>query len=262
MTLPLAGKRVVVTRAQGQAGGLSEKLARVGAKVIEFPTIEIRPAADYGPLDKAIAQIGHYDWVIFTSANGVRFFLERMARAGANVGAVNAKVCAIGPATRRAAESAGFRVTLVPAEYVAESMVAAFAGYELQGARMLLPRAAVARDVVPSELAKRGAKVDVVEAYRTVIPEDAPARARRIFGGGLKPDWITFTSSSTVKNFVAIAGRAALEGVKIASIGPITSATARELRLIVHVEADPHTITGLVRGVSISRPPPDFQPAT
>lgn len=249
MTLPLAGKRVVVTRAQGQGGALTTKLSELGAEVIEFPTIEIAPAADYGPLDMAIARIGEYDWLIFTSANGVRFFLERVAQAAAPVGSVRARVCAIGPATRRAAERAGFVVTLMPEEYVAESLVAAFEGHELKGARILLPRAAVARDVVPSELARRGATVDVVEAYRTVIPEDAPARARRVFGEDAKPDWITFTSSSTVNNFAEAAGAAALVGVRVASIGPVTSETARRLGISIDTEASEFTSEGLVEAI-------------
>ena len=249
MTLPLAGKRVVVTRALGQGGALTAKLRELGAEVIEFPTIEIAPAADYGPLDAAIARIGEYDWLIFTSANGVRFFLERMARSAVAFGSVGARVCAIGPATRRAAEGAGFAVTLMPAEYVAESLVAAFEGHALKGARILLPRAAVARDVVPSELARRGATVDVVEAYRTVIPEDAPARARRIFGAAPKPDWITFTSSSTVNNFAEAAGAAALEGVRVASIGPVTSAAARRRGIAVDAEASEFTSEGLIEAI-------------
>ncbi|MGE5645011.1 MAG: uroporphyrinogen-III synthase [Acidobacteriota bacterium] len=244
MTPPLAGKRIVVTRAQGQAGELAAKLTALGAEVIEFPTIEILPAQDYGPLDRAIAHIGSYDWLIFTSANGVRFFVERLGGRR-----VRAAVCAIGPATRRAAEEAGFRVALMPREYVAESLVEAFAGENLAGKRILLPRAAVARDVVPAELARRGAEVDVVEAYRTAVPEGAPALARRIFESGSKPDWITFTSSSTVTNFAAAAGRAALEGVRVASIGPVTTATAAKHGIAVTVEASAFTTDGLVEAI-------------
>jgi uroporphyrinogen-III synthase len=135
----------------------------------------------------------------------------------------------------------------VPKEYVAESLLEALTADDLAGKRVLLPRAAVARDVVPVELTRRGAIVDVVEAYRTVVPADAADHAREVLGR--KPHWITFTSSSTVRNFVAVAGSRALSGVKIASIGPITSATARELGLPVDVEADPHTIPGLVAAI-------------
>jgi uroporphyrinogen III methyltransferase/synthase len=135
----------------------------------------------------------------------------------------------------------------MPEEYVAESLVQAFAADDLSGRRILLPRAAVARDLVPAELTRLGAAVEVVEAYRTVVPENAAEQAREILAR--KPDWITFTSSSTVKNFVAIAGREALQGVKIASIGPITSGTLREYALTADVEAGPHTVEGLVEGI-------------
>ncbi len=244
--LPLLGERIVVTRARGQAGALSAKLAELGAEVIEFPTIEIRPAEDYAPLDRAIAQLGSYDWLIFTSANGVRFFLARLRVSGAGLRALRARICAIGPATRRALEDLRLKVDVMPREYVAESLVEAFASEDLAGKRILLPRAAVARDLVPSELAARGAQVDVVEAYRTVIPADAPALARRVFGAGSKPGWITFTSSSTVANFLEAAGVSALEGVRVASIGPVTTATARRHGIAVAVEAKTFSIEGLV----------------
>ncbi len=250
---PLAGIRIVVTRARDQAGTLSRKLAALGAEVIEFPTIEIRPAADYGPLDAAIAQLASYDWLIFTSANGVRFFMERVSCCGASLSDLRARICAIGPATRREVEAIGLRVDLMPAEYVAESLVAAFASEDLAGKRILLPRAAVARDVAPVELAARGAQVDVVEAYRTAIPDEAPALAARIFSGGSKPDWITFTSSSTVTNFVAAAGASALRGVRVASIGPVTTATARQNGIEVAAEASKFTIDGLIEAI-LKRP--------
>jgi len=131
-------------------------------------------------------------------------------------------------------------------EYVAEGLLQAFAAYDLAGRRVLLPRAAVARDLVPVELARRGAHVDVVEAYRTAMPEDAGAQAARIFHGARKPDCITFTSSSTVRNFVALAGADALAGVKVASIGPVTTATARGLGIAVDAEARMFTVDGLV----------------
>ncbi len=247
--LPLFGKRIVVTRARGQAEELSARLRSLGADVVELPTIEIRPAADYSALDAAIACLGSYDWLIFTSVNGVRFFLERLDASQADMRSLRARICAIGPATRRAVERLHLKVELMPEEYVAESLLEAFAGHDLAGKRILLPRAAVARDLVPAELARRGARVDVVEAYRSVIPEDAAARARTIFTEGRKPDWITFTSSSTVKNFVEAAGAAALDRIRIASIGPVTSATARKLGLAVAVEAKPYTIDGLVAAI-------------
>ena len=135
----------------------------------------------------------------------------------------------------------------MPDEYVAESLVQSFASDDLSGQRILLPRAAVARDLVPVELTRRGAIVEVVEAYRTVVPENAATRVREVFAH--PPHWITFTSSSTVKNFLAVAGREALDGVKIASIGPVTSQTLREHGLKADMEADPHTMDGLVRAI-------------
>ena len=252
--LPLFGKRIVVTRAKGQAEALSLRLRALGADVVELPTIEIRPAADYGPLDRAIAALSCYDWLIFTSANGVRFFLERLDRSSVDFRAIRARICAIGPATRAAVEALHLKVDLMGKEYVAEGLLEAFAAHELAGKRVLLPRAAIARDLVPAELARRGAQVDVVEAYRTVIPEDAAARVREMFAAARRPDCITFTSSSTVQNFVALAPAEALEDVTVASIGPITSYTARSLGVRIAVEANPFTIDGLVSSIMQTLP--------
>jgi len=247
--LPLFGKRIVVTRAREQAEALSARLRALGADAAELPAIEIRPAGDYGPLDRAIARLGCYDWLIFTSANGVRFFVARLDASGADWRSLRARICAIGPATRAAVEALHLKVDLMGKEYVAEGLVEAFAPHDLAGKRVLLPRAAVARDLVPRELARRGAQVDVVEAYRTAIPADAEEHARALFSAPRKPDCITFTSSSTVQNLVAVAGAEALAGVKVASIGPITSATARSLGLEVAMEAHPFTADGLVEAI-------------
>jgi uroporphyrinogen III methyltransferase / synthase len=247
--LPLFGRKIVVTRALDQAAEFSERLRALGADVIEFPVISIQPPRDPGPLDRAIANLGAYDWLIFTSVNGVRFFLDRLDQSPHDLRALKARICAIGPATRQAVEKLHLKVDMMPAEYVAESLIAAFGDEPLDGKRILLPRAAVARDIIPTELAKRGADVDVVEAYCNVAPEDAAARVGEIFGSTKKPDWITFTSSSTVKNCVAITGLEALRGVRIASIGPVTSATARELGLTVDIEARPFTIDGLIESI-------------
>jgi uroporphyrinogen III methyltransferase/synthase len=247
--LPLFGKRIVVTRAREQADTLSARLRALGAEAIELPTIEIRPAADYAPLDNAIAQLESYDWLIFTSANGVRFFLDRLDRSAVDLRSLRAHLCAIGPATRTAIESLHLKVDVMGKEYVAEGLLEAFAAHDLAGKRVLLPRAAVARDLVPDELTRRGAHVDVVEAYRTMAPEDAARRAAEVFGAPHKPDCITFTSSSTVQNFVNLAGAAALEGVKVVSIGPITSRTARDLGIHIAAEAKVFTTEGLVEAV-------------
>jgi uroporphyrinogen III methyltransferase/synthase len=246
-SLPLFGQRIVVTRAREQADALAARLEALGAHAIELPTIEIRPAADPAPLDRAIANLADYDWLIFTSSTGVRCFVERLDGSAFDWRSLRARICAIGPATRAAIAALHLKVDLMGAEYVAEGMLAAFADQALAGKRILLPRAAVARDLVPVELARRGAQVDVVEAYRTVMPDDAPVRAAEVFAH--KPDWITFTSSSTVQNFVAAAGAGALEGVKVASIGPVTTKTARALGIQVTVEAATFTIDGLVEAI-------------
>jgi uroporphyrinogen III methyltransferase/synthase len=248
-SLPLHGKKIVVTRALGQAADVFGRLQELGAQLIEFPVIATRPALDYGPLDAAIARLDAYDWLIFTSANGVRFFLERLDRSSADWRSLRARICAIGPGTRRAVEELHLKVDLVPEEYVAESLVQAFKKESLTGKRILLPRAAVARDLVPKELTRLGAQVDVVEAYRTVIPESARRRASEIFGAGKQADWVTFTSSSTVVNFVKTAGLWALAGTRVASIGPVTSETAQKLGIHVDVEAEEHTMEGLVEAI-------------
>ena len=245
--LPLFGQTVVVTRAAEQAGELSARLRTLGAHVIEQPVISIQPPDDLGPLDRAIAQLETYHWLIFTSANGVRFFLDRLDLSQRDLRSLRARLCAIGPATRQALEALHLKVDLMPAEYVAESLVAAFNEHPLDGRRILLPRAAVARDLIPLELAKRGALVDVVEAYQTLIPERSTIAFEH-------PNWITFTSSSTVNNFLALAGRPALHGVRIASIGPITSQTVRGHGLTVDAEARVFTIDGLIQAL-LDAPP-------
>ncbi|HTQ54048.1 MAG TPA: uroporphyrinogen-III C-methyltransferase [Bryobacteraceae bacterium] len=240
--LPLFGRKIVVTRARGQADTLSARLRALGADAIELPTIEILPALDYEPLDRAIANLGAYDWLIFTSANGVKYFLERLDRSASDLRSLRARICAIGPATRAALQSLHLKVDVMGDQYVAEGLLAALGAHDLEGQRILLPRAAVARDLVPVELRRRGAQVDVVEAYRTAAPEHSIDLAD-------KPDWITFTSSSTVQNFAAVAGAEALKGVRVASIGPVTSGTARRLGIEVTAEAAVFTIDGLIDAI-------------
>ncbi len=247
--LPLFGQKIVVTRAQDQAADFCARLRSLGADAIELPVISIQPPGDPGPLDRAIAHLALYDWLIFTSVNGVRFFIDRLDRSDQDLRSLKARVCAIGPATRRAVEDLHVKVDLMPDEYVAERLVEAFRSELLTGKRVLLPRAAVARDLIPAELTKLGAHVEVVEAYRNVVPGNAAERAREIFPGARKPDWITFTSSSTVKNFIAIAGREALDGVRIASIGPVTSRTVRDCGLKVDAEAKEFTVDGVVQAI-------------
>ena len=248
--LPLFGQRIVVTRSREQADALGAKLHALGADVIEIPTIEIVPASDYAPLERAITELPSYDWLIFTSVNGVRFFLERLDSSQQDLRALRARICAIGDATKQALEALHLKVDVMGEEFVAESLVEALSKFDLAGKRVLLPRAAVARDVLPRALRERGACVDVVEAYRTIVPESAVQQAKDIFSGTRKPDWITFTSSSTVQNFVQAAGAKALEGVKVASIGPVTTATAKKLGVAVTIEANPYTTDGLVTGIA------------
>jgi uroporphyrinogen III methyltransferase / synthase len=249
--LPLAGQSIVVTRAREQAASLAAPLRQLGARVIELPAIEIRPASDYGPLDGALSRLDCYAWLIFTSANGVRCFLDRLDVSPFDLRAIRGRICAIGPATREALERFHVKVDLVAAEYMAEGLLDALSGYELAGARILIARAAAARDVLPNELMRRGAAVDVVEAYRSTAPPDLAARAAAIFTGtdAGKPGWITFTSSSTVENVVAAAGAQALEGVRIASIGPITTATLKKNGFKPCVEASVFTVEGLIDAI-------------
>jgi uroporphyrinogen III methyltransferase/synthase len=245
--LPLFGKRIVATRAREQADALASRLSALGAGVVELPTIEIRPPADCAPLDRAIAQLDTYDWLVFTSANGVRFFLDRLDAGENDLRKLRARICAIGPATRAAVEALHLKVDLMGKEYVAEGMLEAFADHDLVEKRILLPRAAVARDLVPAELARRGARVDVVEAYRTVPPEQLAGQAREVLAR--RPDCVTFTSSSTVRNLVQAAGAEALRGIPVASIGPITTQTARQLGVEVAAQAKVFTVAGLVDAV-------------
>jgi len=242
--LPLFGQRIVVTRAKEQADSLSAPLRQSGAEVLELPTIEIRPASDYTALDTAIGKLGDYDWLIFTSVNGVRYFLERLDAGTGDLRSIRGKLCAIGPATRDALERFHVKVDVMAEEYVAEGLLRALAGFDLKGAKVLIARAAVARDILPEELRRRGAAVDVVEAYRTGAPADLESRARAVLESN--PDWITFTSSSTASNLIEACGAEALHGIRVASIGPVTSETLRNAGVAVTLEAFPHTVPGLV----------------
>jgi uroporphyrinogen III methyltransferase/synthase len=248
-SLPLFGRTVVVTRARRQAADLSDALRELGANVVELPTIEIRPPDDWSALDRAVREIGEYDWLIFTSVNGVRSFVQRLDASKKDLRDLRARLCAIGPATAAAVEALHLRVNLLPEAYVAESVLAAFEKMDLAGKRMLLPRAQKARDLIPEGLKRRGARIDVVPAYQTVIPEQSRDRAAEIFSAGATPDWVTFTSSSTVTHFVELCGAKKLDGVRVASIGPITTATARQLGIEVHVEPREYTVAGLIQAI-------------
>lgn len=249
---PLAGKRIVVTRAHKQAEGLSSLLRGYGAEVIEAPVIEIRPPDSFDALDEALKNILQYDWLILTSVNGVEALFSRLEPLGLSIDSLqHLKIAAIGPATEERIQDHGLVVDLVPPRYVAEEVVHMLRK-QVRGERVLLVRAKIARDVIPEELRHAGAQVDVVEAYQTVIPEGAKERLLEVFADGA-PDAITFTSSSTVKNFLSIVlGTeipAKLAKTKFASIGPVTSETLREYALPVHVEADEFTMDGLAQAL-------------
>ena len=247
--LPLFGKRIVVTRAGEQAENLAGRLRSLGADAIELPAIEIRPAEDYSALDAAIAGLESYDWLIFTSANGVRFFLDRLDHSSRDVRAIRASIAAIGPATKAALEALHLKVDRMGGQFVAESLLEALADDDMFGKRILLARAAVARPALPDGLRARGAKVDIATAYRTVAPANLPARGRELFGASPKPDWVAFTSSSTVENLVSAVGAEALSGVRVASIGPVTSATARKAGLEISAEAAQFDEDGLISAI-------------
>lgn len=238
--------RIVVTRAAHQAKELAAPFRDLGAEVILVPVIGIAPPADWGPLRQAAANCNQYHSIIFTSANAITAFAAELPFPAREC---KARVATVGAASREAAEQRGFQVTITPDKYVAESLVEAFAGEDLHGRRILIPSAAVTRDVVATELRKRGAQVNVVEAYRNVIPAEAADQARTVLREPF-PDWVTFASSSAAENLVKLAGCNALSRVKIATIGPITSGTVRAHGLTVAAEASPHTVTGLIEAVA------------
>ncbi|HTX41310.1 MAG TPA: uroporphyrinogen-III synthase [Acidobacteriaceae bacterium] len=250
---PLAGRTILVTRARHQAGKLAEELRARGAAVAEIPAIEIVPAESYEALDRALGNLSQYQWLIVTSANAVEALRGRMETLGIGAGEFAAlALAAVGPATARALRELGLEPAVTPAEYVAESLVTALSG-RVRGQRVLLARAAVARDVIPDALRAEGAQVDVVDAYRTAIPDGSVTAIRTLFGaGGRIPDAATFTSSSTVTNFFALlreAGVTAPKTMRAVSIGPITSGTLREQGWEPAAEADPHDLGGLVKAV-------------
>ena len=268
----LSGIRVLVGRAKHQAGALSSELKKRGAEVLEIPFIEIRKPKSFKPLDAAVKSLNTYDWLILTSVNGVEAMWDRMKqkRVGhdlshavkvSKTGSVSAargpllRIAAIGPATKKAIEQRGIKVDVVPKEYVAESVVKSLKS-KVKGKRVLLVRAKVARDVIPNELRKAGAHVDVVEAYETVVPKSSRTRLRSALKNPKKrPHVITFTSSSTVRNFVDLLGaknkqsRKELIGIRMASIGPVTSSTLLELGLPVDIAAKEFTIPGLIEAI-------------
>lgn len=251
---PLRGMTILVTRAKKQAAQLSRLLEMQGAKVLELPVIEIRRPRSQARLDGAVRKLGSYDWLILTSVNGVEALLRKMKELKVPSRALEGlKVAAIGAATRAALEGNGVRVTVTPREYVAEALVCALRR-RVAGKRVLLLRAAVARDVIPRELGKAGARVDVVTAYETTIPAGAEERLARIMSQRA-PGVVTFTSSSTVHNFIKLAGKRLYSGemdeTALASIGPITSNTLRKCGLKPQIQARVYTMQGLAAAIAV-----------
>lgn len=251
---PLFGKRIVVTRARRQASDLARLLSEKGAEVIEFPTIRIEPLKSYKEIDAEIEKLSGYDWLIFTSVNGVDYFFQRLRAVRKDVRSLAAvKIAAIGPATQNALESKGLLVDLLPKEFVAESVVKAFKEKaDLNGKRILIPRAKEARDLLEKELEKEGAEVKAVPVYETVVDREGKKEILESFKV-FPPDVVTFTSSSTVKNFVDLTGEDSLQTLfkktRFASIGPITSKTAEQLQVPVSAQAETYTIPGLIESV-------------
>jgi uroporphyrinogen III methyltransferase/synthase len=250
-TKPLFGRGVVITRPEEQAGELAALLWSRGARVIHFPTIKIEPPSSWAALDGAIERIETFDWLIFTSANGVRFFFQRLQDLGRDIRDLKGvRLCTIGPATAEALKRLGLTVDLVPAEFVSEGVVTAFAGQNIRGKKVLLPRAEKARDVIPAGLKEMGAFVETVTAYRTVNSGRSRTELETLYEAG-KLDVITLTSPSTVQNLIEIMGpdHPLLGDVKIACIGPVTAEAARQAGLVIDILQDRYTIPDLVEAL-------------
>jgi uroporphyrinogen III methyltransferase / synthase len=250
----LRGKRILVTRARTQAKPLARAIETLGGEVVEFPTIEIRPPDSYGSLDRAIERIKTYDWLIFTSVNGVEQFLARLEKLKKNLAELaGIEIAAIGPETAKRLEAAGIPPGLVPRRYQAEGILETLPAETLRGKKVLIPRAAKARDILPETLRQRGAHVHVVIAYQTVLPQvDVPALCEVLRDGGI--DVITFTSSSTASNFaVMLSGQdlpRLLVRTVIACIGPVTEKTVEDLGLRAGIVAAEFTVPGLVSAIA------------
>ncbi len=263
---PLFGKRIIVTRSREQASDFSVLLEKYGAEPIEFPTIETVPPRDWKEVDRAIKNLStphpalsrkgrgnYYDWAIFTSVNGVKYFIDRLKKFGKDIRELKGiKICAIGPATAKAIEDLGIRVDLVPKEYRAEAIITGLGKNRIKGKRFLLPRALKAREVLPEEIKKLGGKIDVVTAYRTVKPKGKTDEIRRMFEEKAI-DAVTFTSSSTVENFVSMFKKGEvkglLNGTRVACIGPITKDTATKFGIKTDMMPSKYTIPALTEAI-------------
>jgi uroporphyrinogen-III synthase len=251
---PLAHRRILITRTRQQASDLALQLEALGAEIHLIPTIELAPPTSFAALDDALATLSSFDWLLFTSANAVRIFHERIqARAQLPTQPETfPRIAAIGPATAKAVESIGQRVDLLPPAFVAESLAEALLPHAAN-ARFLLVRAEEARDVLPNALTAAGAHLTIASAYRNLTPPDAIPALQRLLGSGAPPDCITFTSSSTARNLLALLETAVLTlppHIALASIGPITSATLRELGYTPTLEAAEPTIPALIAAIA------------
>ena len=247
----LEGRRVLVTRSRAQASRLCELIEREGGRPVPFPTIEFRAPSDWSRIDAAVHALGSYDWAVLTSANGVSVWTERLRHLGVGPGNHPAvRYAVVGPATAQALERWGRTPDLVPAEAVAEALLEALLATGVRGKRVLLPQAAAARDVLARGLREAGAIVDDVPLYHTVPGGGAGGEVLALLRGG-RLDAATFTSSSTVSNFVALVDGAAnlLSSTRVACIGPVTGDTARALGIRVDAVAGEHTIEGLVEAL-------------
>ena len=251
---PLFGKRVLVTRPKNQAPAFSDLIAEAGGEALECPTIEIAPPEDWRLLDRALERLSTYNWLIFTSANGIAPFMKRLTETGRDVRALaGLKICCIGPRTAEALSMYGLRADVVPDQFQAEGILQSLDERHVRGTRILIPRALIAREILPDQLRSRGAIVDVVPVYRTIRPALASDRLiEQLEHHAIEV--ISFTSSSTVRNFAELfASQEAMVrlvgSTTIACIGPITAATAREVGLNVHVVAEQNTAPALARAI-------------
>jgi len=250
---PLLGRCIMITRPRIQSGSFVRGLEELGSEVIECPTIEIIPPESYVPLDRTIQALEEYDWIVFTSVNGVKEFLNRLQYLGKDSAALEGiRLAAIGPETAREIASHGIQVEFVPADYRAEGVLHGLNPAEVEGKRFLLPRAATARDILPRTLKEWGAEVDVVQAYRTVPAKGSAAILSGVLAEN-KVDMVTFTSSSTVKHFIDLLSPVNLgkfcKAVAVACIGPITKGTAESNKIRVDVLAKEYTVSGLIEAI-------------
>jgi uroporphyrinogen III methyltransferase/synthase len=252
-TRPLFGKRIVVTRSRDQASVFTEMLINAGATPIEFPSIDVVPPSSWEELDVALGGLGTFDWIIFTSANAVRFFFERLREKGMDIRSLSRnKICVVGSKTAESLETYSLRADLVPTDFKAEGVLEALGGVAVKGSKFLIPRAKKAREIIPETLRERGAEVTVATAYENVRPGNDVERVKKLLRDG-KIAAVTFTSSSTVNNFVEMLGKseykALMRHVTVACIGPVTAKTAEEYGMQADVMPKEYTIPALIEAM-------------